>query len=147
MHRRIIPDVVVQQDIIALNQTKSVHDAVQLMSSHKIAAIAVTDGADDRLVGILSERDITHRVLACGLNPQATLLSDVMTDNPECVRPGDACLDAIELMLSRNIRHLPVVTEEHKVVAMISMRDLLEASLKELGIQIDEKRDAAFSPE
>ena len=147
MHKRIIPDVVDQQDIIALGQTKSVHDAVQLMSSHNIAAIAVTDGNDHKLIGIISERDITHRVLACGLNPQATPLSDVMTENPECVRPGDACLDAIELMLTRNIRHLPVVTDEHEVVAMVSMRNLLEASLKELGIQIDEKRDAAFSPE
>ena len=146
MQRRIIPDVVNQQDIIALNQTKSVHDAVQLMSSHKIAAIAVTD-TTNKLVGIISERDITHRVLACGLNPQATLLSDVMTANPESIRPGDACLDAIELMLTRNIRHLPVVTEDNEVVAMVSVRDLLEASLKELGIQIDAERDAAFSPE
>ena len=147
MQRRIIPDVVNQQDIIALQQTKSVHDAVQLMSSHKISAIAVTDGPDDKLIGIISERDITHRVLACGLNPQATPLSDVMTVNPESVRPNDACLDAIELMLNRNIRHLPVVTQDHQVVAMISMRDLLEASLKELGIRIDDERDAAFRPE
>ncbi|MCW8914705.1 MAG: CBS domain-containing protein [Magnetovibrio sp.] len=147
MQRRIIPDVVNHQDIVALSKTKSVHDAVQLMSSRKIAAIAVTEGNNKKLIGIISERDITHRVLACGLNPQATLLSDVMTSNPECLRPNDSCHDAIDLMLNRNIRHLPVVTEDNTVVAMVSMRNLLEAAVKELGLKIDAERDDAFSPE
>ncbi|MBL4614386.1 MAG: CBS domain-containing protein [Magnetovibrio sp.] len=146
MHRRIIPDVVCEQDIVALNKTSSVHDAVQAMSTRNIAAVAITDG-DDVLIGILSERDITHRVLACGLNPQATPLSDVMTENPECLQPSDNCLDAIELMLTRNIRHLPVVNEQHRVVAMVSMRDLLNAALTELNININDASTKAFGPE
>ena len=88
MQRRIIPDVVREQDIIALDKTRSIHDAVQLMSTHNIAAVAVTNG-DDQLIGIISERDITHRVLACGLNPQTTPLSDVKPDKPETL-PGSA---------------------------------------------------------
>lgn len=146
MHRRIIPDVVSKQDIVALNKTSSVHDAVQAMSTRNIAAIAITNG-DGALIGIISERDITHRVLACGLNPQATPLSDVMSDSPECLRPTDSCLDAIELMLTRNIRHLPVVDDQHHVVAMVSMRDLLNAALAELNINIDDARSEAFGPE
>jgi len=146
MQRRIIPDVVREQDIIALDKTRSIHDAVQMMSTHNIAAVAVTNG-DDQLIGIISERDITHRVLACGLNPQTTPLSDVMTEKPETLLGSDSCLDAIELMLTRNIRHLPVIDDQHRVIAMISMRDLLQAALKQLNITIDEARREAFGPE
>lgn len=146
MQQRIIPDVVNEQDIVALNKTSSVHDAVQAMSNRNIAAIAVTD-SDNKLIGIVSERDITHRVLACGLNPQATYLSDVMTENPESLHPNDNCLDAVELMLNRNIRHLPVITDDHKVIAMVSMRDLLQAAVNELNVSIDADRKQAFEPE
>lgn len=146
MQRRIIPDVVCEQDIIALGKNNTVHDAVHAMSTHNVAAVAVAD-QDGKLIGILSERDITHRVLACGLNPQATPLADVMTENPEYLLPTDTCLDAIELMLTRNFRHLPVVQDKHRVVAMVSMRDLLEAALEELNINIDEERYEAFGPE
>jgi len=146
MQQRIIPDVVCEQDVVALSKTSSVHDAVQIMSTRNIAAVAVTNGGN-QLIGIISERDITHRVLACGLNPQATQLADVMTENPETLRPGDKCLDAIELMLTRNIRHLPVVNDAHHVIAMVSMRDLLDTAIKQINVNIDDARQTAFSPE
>ncbi len=146
MQRRIIPDVVPEQQIVSLSKGKTVHDAVQAMSTHNIAAVAITNG-DEELVGIISERDITHRVLACGLNPQATRLEDVMTDSPERLLPTDSCLDAIELMLTRNIRHLPVVNGAKQVIAMVSVRDLLEAAVEELNIELDLERDSAFAPE
>jgi len=146
MQQRIIPDVVCEQDVVALSKTSSVHDAVQVMSTRNIAAVAVTDG-DNQLLGIISERDITHRVLACGLNPQATPLVDIMTENPETLHPSDKCLDATELMLTRNIRHLPVVNETNHVIAMVSMRDLLNAAVKQLNMNIDEAQRTAFGPE
>lgn len=146
MQRTIIPGVINEQDIVALNKNQTVHDAVQAMSTHDIAAIAITDD-DRKLIGIISERDITHRILACGLNPQATLLMDVMTDAPECLRPKDSFLDAIELMLTRNFRHLPVVNDEGQIIAMVSMRDLLETALDQLNTDIDSERQKAFAPE
>ena len=146
MDRAIIPGVVREQEIIALTQTSTIHDAVQAMSTHNIAAIAVINN-DGKLVGIVSERDMTHRVLACGLNPQATHLADVMTENPEALHPNDKCVDAIELMLERNFRHLPVITDDEKVIAMVSMRDLLVAALEDLNVETDAARDEAFAPQ
>lgn len=144
MQRKVIPGIVHEQEIIALEKTASIHTAVQTMSTHNIAAIAVTDD-QGVLVGIVSERDMTHRVLACGLSPQSTPLADVMTENPETLRPGDDAIDAVELMLGRNFRHLPVVAEDGKVIAMVSMRDLLNAALIDLNVNLDAARDAAFS--
>lgn len=145
MNRKIIPDIVNHQDIVAFNKTASIHDAVQAMSSRSIAAVAVTNG-DGNLIGIISERDMTHRVLACGLNPQATYLADVMTENPETLRADDDAHDAIELMLGRNIRHLPVIDDDGKVIAMVSMRDLLKAALQDLDDATNVARDEAFAP-
>jgi CBS domain-containing protein len=147
MQRNIIPGIVREQEIVALDKSSSVHDAVQAMSNHRIAAIAVTDNATGKLVGIVSERDMTHRVLACGLNPQSTPLSDVMTENPTTLRSGDDALDAVELMLVRNFRHLPVVNESGIVIAMVSMRDLLKAALIDLKIDLDVIQEAAFASE
>jgi CBS domain-containing protein len=90
---------------------------------------------------------MTHRVLACGLNPQTTLLSDVMTENPDVLKPDDDALAAVELMLGRNFRHLPVVSKDGKVLAMVSMRDLLKAALIDLQIDLNAARDEAFAAE
>jgi len=144
MKMQIIPDIVNEQDIISLDMSATVHDAVQAMSTHNIAAIAIT-GADNKLVGIISERDMTHRVLACGISPHSTRISEIMTKNLETLRPKDSALDAIELMLGRNIRHLPVVNEDDRVLAMVSMRDLLKAALRDLDIEIIHELDIAFS--
>lgn len=146
MQRNIIPGIVREQEIVSLDKMDTVHDAVQAMSTHHIAAIAVTN-TDGELLGIVSERDMTHRILACGLNPQSTLLADVMTANPETLRPSDDAMDAVELMLVRNFRHLPVVTEDGKVIAMVSMRDLLRAALIDLNVNLDAEREAAFASE
>lgn len=147
MQRNIIPGIVREQEIIALDTTASVHDAVQAMSNHRIAAIAITDPITGNLAGIVSERDMTHRVLACGLNPQSTRLADVMTENPTTLRPGDDALDAVELMLVRNFRHLPVVNETGKVIAMVSMRDLLKAALIDLKVDLEVTQETAFASE
>ena len=144
--RTIIPDVVREQNVIALNQATTIHDTVQVMSTHNIAAVAVTDD-DGKLVGIVSERDMTHRVMACGLSPLSTPLSEIMTEKPEFLRPGDTCIDAVELMLGRGFRHLPVLTDSGKIVAMVSIRDLLQAAMEELNAHLESARAQAFAPE
>jgi len=145
MKKSVIFDIVNQQDIVVLNKTTSVHDAVQTMSSHRIAAIAIVDN-DDKLVGIATEGDMTHRVLGCGLNPQATNVSDVMTENPVTLCLSDDTRDAIELMLKCNFRHIPVIGEDGHVIAMVSMRDILRTMTKDLDAASDKALDAAFTP-
>jgi len=145
MKMQIIPEIVTKQLVVTLETTARVHEAVQAMSNQNVAAICIVD-TDQKLIGILSERDLTHRVLACGLSPQTTRVADVMSKNPDALRAEDSALDAIELMLGRNIRHLPVVDEDHKVLAMVSIRDLLKGSLRALDVEICLDAETAFSP-
>ncbi|PCI41288.1 MAG: CBS domain-containing protein [Rhodospirillaceae bacterium] len=145
MQKQIIPDIVNTQSIITLETTASVHDAVQNMSTHNVSAVTIVDD-QNKLVGIVSERDMTHRVLACGLSPQATNVCEIMTKDVETLKPKDSALDAIELMLSRNIRHLPVVDENDNVLAMISIRDLMRRTRDDLDVEIAGDLKIAFAP-
>jgi CBS domain-containing protein len=132
MHLHIVPDVIGAQTIRGLSETDTVLDAANLMVRHDIAAVVVF-GAADTLVGIVTERDLTRRILADGLDPATTAIGDIMTENPDTLSPDDAVYDAVELMRTRRYRHLPVV-ENGNVVGMVSMRDLydtLQTALEE----------------
>ncbi|MGE3333041.1 MAG: CBS domain-containing protein [Rhodospirillaceae bacterium] len=140
MIRRIVPDVISDQILQKVSPRDTVRQAARLMRDKKIAAVLVMDL--DRLVGIVTERDMTVRVVAAGLDPDATPVREVMTTDPDTLAPSDTASDAIRMMKSRNYRHLPVV-EGGQVVGMVSVRDLyavyngeLEQDLKDRNAYI-----------
>lgn len=140
MIRRIVPDVISDQVLYKVGPRDSVRQAARVMRDKKIAAVLVMDL--DRLVGIVTERDMTVRVVAAGLDPEATPVREIMTADPDTLAPADTASDAIRMMRSRNYRHLPVV-EAGRVVGMVSVRDLyavyngeLEQDLKDRNAYI-----------
>ncbi|MBI5920278.1 MAG: CBS domain-containing protein [Betaproteobacteria bacterium] len=106
----------------------SVLECVRKMTSEKIGAIIVIDG--EKLVGIFTERDALNKVLAAGLDPISTTVSQVMTRDPCCVSPSTPAGDAMELITRRKFRHLPIV-KDGKVVAVISSGDLTHWLVKD----------------
>lgn len=95
--------------------------AAASMRSRGVGALVVMD--DDRLVGILTERDLL-RAMADGLDPRATPVSACMTARPQTVSVEDTSEGAARRMVDLGVRHLPVV-EDGRVVGVISARDLL----------------------
>ncbi len=138
MARSIIPDIVSKQHVISLDKTASVKEAAVVMAEKSIAAILVTE--NDRLIGIVTERDLTMRVIAKGANPDTTSLADIMTEKPDTLRPNDRPSVALELMRSRGYRHLPVA-EDGKPVGIVSIRDLYDAVQERLERDVRD-RDA-----
>jgi len=122
MQRKIVPDVVERQNVATVVTDDKVVSAAKMMADKHIAALIVVD-ADGNLIGILTERDLTQRVLAEGHNPNEITVGEVMTDNPDTLSAEDSARDALELMQSRKYRHLPV-TEDGKCIAVVSIRDL-----------------------
>ncbi len=98
-----------------------VTECVRLMTSGKIGALIVMDG--ERLIGIFTERDALNKVLAGGLDPGNTKVSEVMTKDPYCIRPTTTVGDAMKLITKRRFRHLPIV-DNGKVLAIVSSGDL-----------------------
>lgn len=140
MIRRIVPDVIHDQVLHRVSPRDTVRQAARLMRDKKIAAVLVMEL--DRLVGIVTERDMTVRVVAAGLDTETTPVREIMTADPDTLAPTDTASDAIRMMRSRNYRHLPVVEGGH-VVGMVSVRDLyavyngeLEQDLKDRNAYI-----------
>jgi len=133
MDQKIVPGIVAPQDVIGFPASATVNDAVRMMADRHIGAIIVTE--NDEMTGIFTERDALTRVLANGMDPTTTKLSEVMTADPDTLGPNDRAGDALSLMREKRYRHLPIVEDGH-VVAMLSARDLHEAFLAHMEDEV-----------
>ncbi len=142
MKSRIIPDIVQDQTICALPETSTVDEAARQMADCNVAAVVVIDDHDS-LVGIVTERDITRRLVGQGRNPKTTRLGEIMTHDPDTLAPNDTAKDALERMCTRGFRHLPVM-EDGEVVGMVSIRDLYAKVLKAIEDDLHETEAYVF---
>jgi CBS domain-containing protein len=122
MERRIVPDVIGQQQLVMLPSSATVREAAICMSERQVGAVLVTrDGA---LEGIFTERDLLHRVVAPGRDPNDTHLVEVMTKNPDTIEADGYAIEALSRMSERGYRHLPVL-DQGRLVGIVSRRDFL----------------------
>ena len=105
-----------------------VSKAAKLMAAKNVGAIMVVE--DDRLVGIFTERDVVFRVVARGLDAQATRLADVMTRAPHTVDPDKPFGYALLVMQEKGFRHLPVI-QDGKPIGIVSSRSAMDPELEE----------------
>jgi|TARA_B110000483_G_scaffold242531_1_gene328676 CBS domain-containing protein len=140
MQRKIVPNVVARKKVVTVVVEDTAFQAAKLMADNHIAALVVVDG-ESKIIGIVTERDMTQRIIAAGLDGKTTPVKHIMTGNPDTLSPEDSAGDALELMQTRNYRHLPV-TEDGKCIAVVSIRDLY-ASVKE-ALEEDIRETEAF---
>jgi CBS domain-containing protein len=133
VQRTIVPDVIRAQKLVTLTGTASVRQATLLMAERGVGAIMVVE--ELQLVGIFTERDVATRVVAAGLDPDATRLGQVMTPNPDTLKPTATVRDALDLMKMHGYRHLPVV-QGRKLVGIVSIRDLYNTVMDQLEADI-----------
>ena len=104
-----------------LEAKESVAAAARCMATDGIGDVIVVK--DGEICGIVTDRDITIRVIAEGRDPATTMLADVCSSDLTTVLPGDSIGDAVGLMHERAVRRLPVV-EGGKPVGIVSIGDL-----------------------
>jgi signal-transduction protein with cAMP-binding, CBS, and nucleotidyltransferase domain len=107
--------------LITIDREETIRRASQLMRDHKIGCLLVTKGD---VVGVVTETDLTRRVMAEGMNPEQTPVGRVMTSPILKVGTEATLLDANDLMAQRGVRHLGV-ERDGKLVGLVSVRDLL----------------------
>lgn len=134
---QIVPDLVSDQIIAAVPPTTTVAEVARTMATRRIAAVLVEDGG--RLAGIVTERDMTARVVAEGRDPQTTTVAAIMTRDPDCLRPDQHPLEALAMMAERGYRHLPVVAEGGSIIAVVSVRDLYTFIRAELERDLEDR--------
>jgi predicted transcriptional regulator len=129
-----------RETIHSVGPNTSVTECVRTMTAKRIGALIVMDG--EKLVGIFTERDALNKVLAAGLDPGKTKVSDVMTKDPYSIPPTTTVGEAMELVTKRRFRHLPIV-KNGKVLAVISSGDLTHWLVKEQVGEVQELVDLA----
>ena len=99
----------------------TIGEVAAMMRDLDVGIIPVVN--EGRLLGVITDRDITIRVTATGLNPHETTVQDFMSPNPVSLSPGDDIKKARDLMSERQIRRL-LVTEGDELVGIVSLGDV-----------------------
>lgn len=98
-----------------------VRDAIQLMREHRIGCVLVVEGG--RLCGILTERDLLLKLDQAHFDRP---LSELMTPDPEVLRPDDPIVYALNKMSVGGFRHVPLVDDAGRVVGILSVKDIVD---------------------
>jgi len=114
---------IMAREVLSVTTDVSLADAARQMHERKVGAVVVLDG--DRLVGILTERDVLRAVATGKVDGS---VSESMTHDPDTVEPTETTGHAAALMIHGGFRHLPVV-DQNGLVGMISIRDLMRLHL------------------
>jgi len=133
MPERTVLQSMSQRHVLSLGPTANVHGAACAMTRANCGSVLIIDNAGT-MQGILTERDLMTRVLAKGLDPNATLVTQVMTRNPQCIGPEVKVADAVLIMIERGFRHLPIVADDGRVLGVFSARDALP---REMNAAVD----------
>lgn len=121
-------------DIWSVKPDDSVFSAIQMMDEKGIGALAVI--SEDKLVGIISERDCARRVILKKLPAEDTSVKDIMTKDVFYTHLEQTVNDCFAVMTQRHIRHLPVI-DNGKLLGMISLGDLVKDVIAEQQFKID----------
>ena len=114
-----------------VNPDTPITEIAKLMREHDIGCIPI--GEDDKLVGMVTDRDIVCKGLANGkFDPSRATASDVMTEGIHCCREDDDLAKAIHHMETLKVRRLPVINKNKRMVGMISLGDISHFTSGEL---------------
>jgi CBS domain-containing protein len=105
---------------VALGHQATVREAIDMMREKQLSCVLVVERG--QLVGVLTERDVVTKVAAAPLEVDRVPLRDVMRPDPDCLRLDDALMDALHQMHLGDYRHVPVVDEQRRPIALVSMQ-------------------------
>lgn len=113
----------------------SVYNAMKIMAEKEIGALLVME--QDKLVGIISERDYARKVILQGRSSKTTQVREIMTVRVAYADPDQGVEECMAVMTEKRIRHLPVM-DEGKLCGVISIGDLVKSIIEEQKFIIDQ---------
>ena len=114
--------------------TTSIEQLARLMREHDIGAIPI--GENDRLVGMVTDRDVVCRCIAAGLDPKTTTARDVMTEGIIFCIDKQELDDAARIMETKKVRRLPVINGKKRMIGMLSLGDVYHRAPDHLGGEV-----------
>lgn len=125
-----MPEFKNRKQVLTCNPTDTVYDAVVSMTYKHFGAIAVTD--KDKLIGIFTERDLLVRVVGQGRDVETTKITDVMSTGIETASAHDSVILCMGRMNHGRFRHMPVIDDNNQLIGMLSQRDFIAFTMREL---------------
>jgi CBS domain-containing protein len=117
----VVSDVMTS-DVRLINPEETVQQATRVMRDEDTGVLPVGEG--DRLLGVVTDRDVTLRVVAEGKDPQRTKVREVMSQEPKYVYEDEALAHVADNMAQQQVRRLPVVSRDKRLVGIVSIGDL-----------------------
>lgn len=140
MAKRMIRDVIAGRPLVTGTPDMTVRAACRLMADNRIGSVLVLDGKR-RTAGIFTERDALNKILAAGLDPDKTKLSEVMATDVRTISVSKPLSFALYLMAEGGFRHVPVVDEDGTPIGMLSARDALGQDIVEVEREIQRQEE------
>lgn len=122
-------------EIWSVEPQATVFDAISLMAEKNIGALPVLQ--DGKLLGMISERDYTRKVVLRGRLSRETAVTEIMTKKVVTVEPRDSVEHCLQLMTNKHIRHLPVLENDH-LAGILSIGDLVNFVISAQSAAIDD---------
>jgi len=117
--------------------------AIRMMLDRHVGAVTVVD-ENQRVAGIFTERDVLLRLSLTQNDPRTTSVRHVMTTPVELATRATTAGEALATMVERHYRHLPIVEDDGRLLGMLSIRNVLQARIKELARQLDHARSVVL---
>ena len=121
-------------DVYTVGPDQTILEALTIMAEKRIGALLVM--SNDKLVGIVSERDYARKVALEGRSSRESRVSEIMSHKVLCARPDQTVQEAMALMSDKRARHLPIV-DHKKVIGIVSIGDLVKTIIAEQQFEID----------
>ena len=120
-----------------------VSSAVSIMSEKNYGSVIIVD-KDDKVIGVVTERDIVKKLVRKGLSPNNTKLEKIMTKNPRVANENDSVLDWLRIMSNDRFRRLPVVDENNRIKVIFTQGDFVSYTWPDLIYQASQMAKSTF---
>ena len=137
-HRAAIK-IIQNRHFLTTTPDKSIRAVAAHMRDNDEGVVLVVAPDDGKLLGICTERDLTFKVLAAGLDATSTPVGSVMTANPQTIHPEKPFGHALHLMYEGGFRHLPVVLPDGRPIGVLSSRDALGLEVVRFSAELDQR--------
>ncbi|MGO2320458.1 MAG: DUF294 nucleotidyltransferase-like domain-containing protein [Vibrio toranzoniae] len=115
---------VADSNVAIVNASDSIQNVAKIMR-HEIGSSCAVIMEENSLIGLITDKDMTKRVVAEGVNTTLPIKT-VMTTSPHTIKDDDLVLSAVNLMMTKNIQHIPVMNQDHQVVGVITPQSLVK---------------------
>lgn len=126
-------------DVYAVGENDAIADAVAMLNDKNIGAVVVR-GADDKIAGILSERDVVRRLGDKGEAALSLKVKDCMTRDPITCSPDASINDLMAQMTEKRVRHLPVAVDG-KLLGVVSIGDVVKRKIEQAEKEAEALKD------